>query len=140
MPFPPRPAGGVAPAGVGAAPGAGGGVPFGFAAPPVPGAAGAAFPPWFGAAGVPFGGLGCWGQIPPGHVAPFSGPPFEPQWDTWVDFHGVRQAVDAMDFQEGDMVETVAMSQLGQVDGSALFKVVVCYGADMLGHFLEVES
>ena len=45
-----------------------------------------------------------------------------------------------MNFQEGDIFETVTVSQLGQVDGSALFKIAVCYGADMLGRFVELES
>ena len=45
-----------------------------------------------------------------------------------------------MNLQEAVVFETVTVSQLGQVDGSALFKTVLCYGADMLGRFVEVES
>ena len=109
---------------------------------PAPGAGGAAYPQWLGGAGLPFGGFGGWGgQIPPGFFAPFGGaPPFEAQWDAWVDFPSTPQAVDAMNFQEGDVFETVTMSQLGQVDGSALFRTVMCYAADVLGRFVEAES
>ena len=72
--------------------------------------------------------------------APYSAPRQSPSFDTWVDLGNTPMEVDGHDFVEDDVFETVTISQFGHVDGSALFRVVLCYGADFFGRFVEVES